>query len=156
MDDCLVAFPRPYSLRVLYHHAHVKVEARTEIVINGESVTHRQLEALDAVARTGSMSAAAKELGVSVPVVHRYITNIESAAGEPVTRSTPSGTSLNETGEAIRRRFTECEARCSDDRGYTVCCSPVTNDLVTSSFSALKMTDVELVVSDDVHNVRML
>ena len=58
----------------------MKLEARTEIVINGESVTHRQLEALDAVARTGSMSAAAKELEISVPVVHRYISNIGPAA----------------------------------------------------------------------------
>jgi len=138
------------------HVAGVKVEARTEIVINGEPVTHRQLEALDAVARTGSMSAAAKEMGVSVPVVHRYISNIESAAGEPVTQSTPSGTTLTPEGAAIRRRFIECEARCRDDRGYTVCCSPVTSDLVTSVFSALKLTDMQLVVSDDEHNVRMM
>lgn len=134
----------------------VKVEARTEIVINGESITHRQLEALEAVSRTGSMSAAAKELGVSVPVVHKYISNIEAAAGEPAVKSTPSGSTLTPTGEAILRRFIECEARCRDDRGYTVGCSPVTSDLVTSVFSALKMTDVELVVSDDAHNVRSM
>ena len=134
----------------------MKVEARTEIVINGESVTHRQLEALDAVARLGSMSGAAKEMGVTVPVVHRYLANIESAAGEPVSKSTPSGTVLTEAGMRIHRTFMECEARCRDDRGYTVCCSPVTSDLVTSAFSALKMTDVELVVSDDVHNIRMM
>ena len=134
----------------------MKLGAHCEVIINGEPVTHRQLEALDAVARTGSMSAAAKEMEITVPVVHRYIANIENAAGEPVTRSTPSGTVLTETGKAIRRRFTECDARCSDDRGYTVCCSPVTSDLVTSVFSALKMTDVEMVVSDDLHNVRMM
>lgn len=142
--------------RVFFHMPCVKVEARTEIVVNGESITHRQLEALDAVARTGSMSAAAKEMGVSVPVVHRYISNIESAAREPVTQSTPSGTTLTPAGAIIRRRFIECEARCRDDRGYTVCCSPVTSDLVTSVFSALKLTDMQLVVSDDEHNVRMM
>ena len=134
----------------------MKLEARTELVINGETVTHRQLEALESVSRNGSMSAAAKEMGVTVPVVHRYIANIESAAGEPVTKSTPSGTVLTDAGRDICRRFTECDARCRDDHGYTVCCSPVTSDLVTSVFSSLRMTDVELVVSDDVHNIRML
>ena len=82
----------------------MKVEARTEIVINGESVTHRQLEALDAVARLGSMSGAAKEMGVTVPVVHRYLANIESAAGEPVSKSTPSGRGKRGFPAAPRQR----------------------------------------------------
>ena len=118
----------------------MKLEARTELVINGDSVTHRQLEALESVSRNGSMSAAAKEMGVSVPVVHRYIGNIEAAVGEPVTKSTPSGTVLTEAGRTVCRRFTECDARCADDRGYTVCCSPVMSDLVTSVFSSLRMS----------------
>lgn len=134
----------------------MKLDARTEIVINGESVTHRQLQALEAISRAGSMSAAAKEMGVTVPVVHRYIANIENAAGEPVTRSTPSGTALTPAGKEVCRRFRECEARCHDNPGYTLCCSPVTYDLVTAIFSSLKLTDVDLVVSDDVHNIRSM
>ncbi len=42
------------------------------------------------------MASASREMGVSVPVVHRYISNIEAAAGEPVTRSTPMGTALTD------------------------------------------------------------
>lgn len=102
------------------------------------------------------MSAAAKSMGISVPVVHRYIANIEAAAGEAVTHSTPSGTFLTPAGKEIMDRFAANEARCRDDRGFTVCCSPVTEDLMMSVFSSLKMTDVEMVVSDDVHNVRMM
>ena len=74
----------------------MKLEARAEVVINGEAVTYRQLEALEAVSRTGSMASASREMGVSVPVVHRYISNIEVAAGEPVTQSTPMGTVLTD------------------------------------------------------------
>lgn len=140
----------------MYRFLSVDIRLRTEQVINGQTVTNRQLEALWTVGKTGSMSAAAKRLGISVPVVHRYIANIESAAGEPVTKSTPSGTRLTEAGKVISDLFAAGEARCRDDRGFTVACSPVTEDLMTSVFSSLKMTDVELVVSDDIHNVRMM
>ena len=132
------------------------IRTRTEQLINGQSVTNRQLQTLLAVARTGSMTAAAKELGISVPVVHRYISNIEAAAGVPVTKSNASGTVLTDEGTEIVEAFSASEARCADDRGFTVCCSPVTEDLMTSVFSSLEMTDVELVISDDVHNVRMM
>ncbi|MCQ2070512.1 MAG: LysR family transcriptional regulator [archaeon] len=132
------------------------IKVRTEQVINGVSITNRQLEALQEILRTGSMSSAAKAMGVSVPVVHRYVSNIEAAAGEPVTKSTPMGTRLTPAGKRIVDLFMACEARCRDNRGFTVACSPVTEELMMSVFSSLKMTNVELVVSDDKHNVRMM
>lgn len=134
----------------------MEIKIRTEQIINGQSITNRQLEALWAVGKAGSMSAAAKKLGVSVPVIHRYVTNIESAAGEPVTKSTPMGTVLTAAGKQISDMYMAGEARCSDDHGFTVACSPVTEDLMMSVLSSLKMTDVELVISDDAHNTRMM
>jgi len=134
----------------------VDITVRTEQIINGQLVTNRQLETLAAVAGTGSKTAAAKKLGISVPVVHRYISAIEEAAGSPITVSTPAGTKLNEEGRRILETFETTELRCSDDHKFTVCCSPVTEDLMMSVLSALKMTDVELVISDDEHNIRMM
>jgi len=125
-------------------------------MINGRLVTNRQLETLAAVAATGSKTAAAKKLGISVPVVHRYISSIEEAVGSPITVSTPAGTKLNDEGRRILETFETTELRCSDNHKYTVCCSPVTEDLMMSVLSALKMTDVELVISDDEHNLRMM
>ena len=129
---------------------------RTEQVINGQVVTNRQLETLAAVAKTGSKTAAAKMLGISVPVVHKYISSIEDAVGSPITISTPAGTRLNDNGKLILETFVTTEQRCSDNHNFTVCCSPVTEDLMMSVLSALKMTEVELVVSDDEHNLRMM
>jgi len=134
----------------------VEVRVRTEQVINGQTVTNRQLETLAAVGRTGSMTAAAKGLGVSVPVVHRYVACVEAAAGSPVTVSTPAGTKLTAVGKEIADRFAATEARCRDDHGFLICCSPVTEDLLMSVLSALHLTDVELVISDDEHNLRMM
>ena len=129
---------------------------RTEQIINGHLVTNRQLETLAAVANTGSKTAAAKKLGISVPVVHRYILAIEEAVGSPITISTPAGTKLNGEGIRVLETYTSTELRCSDDHKFTVCCSPVTEDLMMSVLSSLKMTDVELVISDDEHNIRMM
>ncbi|MDR3206664.1 MAG: LysR family transcriptional regulator [Candidatus Methanoplasma sp.] len=134
----------------------MKLTVRTEQVINGRAVTNRQLETLAAVDETGSKTAAAEKLGLSVPVVHRYIAAIEDAAGSPLTVSTPKGTVLNEDGKKIVETFISTEKRCSDDRGFTLCCTPVTEDLLMSVLSALRMTDAELVISDDVHNIRMM
>ncbi len=125
-------------------------------MINGKVVTHRQLEALRAVAVNGSMAAAARQLGISVPVVHKYIGAVGEAAGAPVTRSTPAGTVLTAEGDEILQIFETTELRCSDDHGFTICCSPVTSDLIMSVLSSLRMTDVELVISDDRHNLRMM
>jgi molybdate transport repressor ModE-like protein len=134
----------------------VDISVRTEQIINGRVVTNRQLETLAAVAESGSKTAAAKKLRISVPVVHRYISAIEDAAGSPVTVSTPAGTKLSRDGRRILETYVTTELRCSDDHSFTVCCSPVTEDLMMSVLSALKMTDVELVISDDEHNIRMM
>ena len=134
----------------------MELSVRTEQIINGQVVTNRQLETLAMVAGTGSKTAAAKALGISVPVVHRYISAIEEAVGSPITISTPAGTKLNEDGKLILETYITTELRCSDDHNFTVCCSPVTEDLMMSVLSALRMTEVELVVSDDKHNLRMM
>ena len=134
----------------------MEISVRTEQIINGRLVTYRQLETLAAVERTGSKTAAAKMLGISVPVVHRYIAAIEEAVGSPITTSTPAGTKLNNEGNRILETFVTTELRCSDDHAFTVCCSPVTEDLIMSVLSSLKLTGVELVISDDEHNIRMM
>ncbi len=149
----------PRGMTFLYdaiQYVSVDIRVRTEQVINGTVVTNRQLEVLKMVADTGSKTAAARALGISAPVVHRYVEAVEAAAGAPVTTSTPIGTVLTAEGKAIIEKFVTTEMRCYDDHGFTVCCSPVTEDLMMSTLSSLKMTDVELVISDDEHNIRMM
>lgn len=54
-----------------------------------------------AVAGTGSLSAAARELGVSQPTVGRRIEGLETRLDAPLFLRTPQGLSLTETGEKI-------------------------------------------------------
>ncbi len=134
------------------------MDIRTETyqVINGKTVTNRQLEVLSAVGDHGSMTSAASDLGISVPVVHKYVSQIEEAAGIPVTVSTPLGTKLTDAGKEIVEKHIATELRCRDDRKFTVCCSPVTEDLMMSVLSTLKHTDTDLIISDDENNLRMM
>lgn len=125
-------------------------------VINGKAVTTRQLEALLAVQDTYSQTAAARKLGISVPVLHKYISFIEEAAGEPVLMTTPAGSVLTSAGREIAETARAMSYRCDMGRDFTVCCSPVTEDIMMSVISASKIPDVHIIVSDDSYNIRMM
>lgn len=132
------------------------IKVQSSQVINGKSVTSRQLEALLAVQDTGSQTAAARKLGISPPVLHKYISFIEEAAGAPVVKSTPSGTRLTAEGLEIAEVARSMGYRCDTERGFTVCCSPVTEDLMMSVISSVRIPGASIVVSDDEYNIRMM
>ena len=132
------------------------ITVRNSQTINGKTITTRQLEALLAVQDTGSQTAAARRLGISVPVLHKYMRVIEEAVGEPVLKTTPGGSTLTEQGERIASLARSMDHRCETERGFTVCCSPVTEDLTMSVISSLKIPGANIVVSDDQYNIRMM
>ncbi len=134
----------------------MQIRVQSSQTVNGRPVTARQLEALLAIQDTGSQTAAARKLGISVPVVHKYISGIEEAAGSPILKTTPSGSKLTEDGQHIADVARAMSLRCRNDRGFTVCCSPVTEDLIMSVISSLKIPDANIVVSGDEYNIRML
>lgn len=132
------------------------ITVRNSQVINGRKVSVRQLEALLAVQEEGSQTAAARRLGISVPVIHKYLRLIEEAAGSPILVTTPAGSRLTSEGERIAGLARSMGHRCETDRGFTVCCSPVTEDLMMSVISSLKIQGANIVVSDDEYNIRMM
>ncbi len=56
------------------------------------------------VARAGSISAAARELGWTQPAVSQHLARLEREAGGPLLLRGPGGTTLTETGRALLRR----------------------------------------------------
>lgn len=61
----------------------------------------RSLELLVTVARSGSLSAAATELGVSQQAASSRIRTMEQLVGAPLLTRTPRGSALTETGELV-------------------------------------------------------
>lgn len=133
----------------------MEIEPRLSLVINGQSVTARQIEVLAAVMAEGSKTAAAKKLRISVPVVHRYISSIENSTGVRMISSTPSGSVLTDEGRRVVETARMMDLRFRDDRRMTFSCTPVTEDLMMSVLSSMKI-DADLIISDDSMNIRTL
>ncbi len=133
----------------------MEIEVKTYMVVNGRNISSRQLEVLAAVNRLGSKTAAARELGISPPVVHRYMVQMEEVAGTRLMASTPNGTELTETGLRLLEVAGMMDERCADDREFTISCSPVTEELVMQAVSSSKIK-ASIIVSDDYTNVRSL
>ena len=76
----------------------VEIEIRNYMVINGNTISSRQIEVLTAIRDCGSKTAAAKALGISPPVVHKYMATMEESVGMRLMASTATGTELTEMG----------------------------------------------------------
>lgn len=133
----------------------MEIEVKTSMVINGKTVTNRQLEVFAMVAECGSKTAAAKKLKLSVPVVHNYMVSFEKAAATKLMASTPRGTELTEMGIRILDIYRNMQNRCEDERTFTISCSPVTEELIMQAVSETKI-DGNIIVSDDETNIRSL
>lgn len=59
------------------------------------------LQAFTAVAETGSLSAAARQLGQSQPTIGRHVAKVEAALGAALFTRQPRGLALNEAGAAL-------------------------------------------------------
>ena len=131
------------------------IEVKTTIVIDGKNISPRQLEVLSAIRTYGSKTAAARALGISTPVVHRYMAAMEEATGTRLMASTATGTELTEMGLRMLEISDIMKERCADDRAFTISCSPVTEELVMHAVSASRVK-ADILISDDLTNIRYL
>jgi molybdate transport repressor ModE-like protein len=118
-------------------------------------MTDRQIEVLNAVHETGSINSAARTLGITAPVAYRHIKEIERIVGDAVLRTSPRGSVLTERGTDILKRIRSAGTRLSNERRFTVACSPVTEELLMSVLSSINV-NADLMISDDGMNMRYL
>jgi len=83
-------------------------------VSDGHEITHRQMEALAALNAKGSMKKAATFLGLSTPVLHKYIREIEEKSDLRLVSSTSRGSRLTPEGIELLDRFKAYELRLDD------------------------------------------
>src|SRR5215468_2625049 len=70
----------------------------------GRRIKLRDLHLLQAVAHAGSMTKAANELAISVPVVSKAIADLEHTVGVPLLDRSPQGVEPTAYGRALMHR----------------------------------------------------
>ncbi|MFP4170035.1 MAG: LysR family transcriptional regulator [Methanomassiliicoccales archaeon] len=131
----------------------MRLEPFASLLINGHTATRKQLEALEAVMEEGSQNRAAERMGISTPVLHRYLGQLEAKAGTWLVRSTPIGSVLTPEGQETVREYRAMRRRLATRELPVVGCSIITEDLLLSTLSRMS-TDYDLIISDDGRNLR--
>ena len=133
----------------------MKLEPKVALEVNGVDLTSHQLEVIYAIYRNGSQRAAARSLGITTPVLNRYVRQIESKTGLRLADSTPNGTVLTTDGERIAKEFAALRVRMAKTTSPVVGCTIVTEDLLLSSLSKIDPEGrFDLVISDDQRNLK--
>jgi molybdate transport repressor ModE-like protein len=136
------------------------VDARPRVVFvsEGHEITHRQMQALAALHEKGSMKKAADAIGVSTPVLHKYVREIEDKADASLVVSTSKGSRLTEDGVELLKRFRAFELRLDDDPVLKVAGTIVTEKCLLAAATELSDKGVlcHVTIATDELNLRLM
>jgi DNA-binding transcriptional LysR family regulator len=133
----------------------VDLEPIVALEVNGIDLTPHQLEVITAIYHHGSQRSAAKSLGITTPVLNRYVRQIETKTKLKLAESTPTGTVLTADGEKIAREYEALRVRMAKSTALVVGCTIITEDLLLSSLSKVDPEGkFDLVISDDQRNLK--
>ncbi len=130
---------------------------RVIFVSDGHEITHRQMEALAALSDKGSMQKAAATLGLSTPVLHKYVREIEEKADTPLITSTSRGSTLTAAGLELLKRFRAYELRLEDQPLLRVAGTVVTERCLRTAATEIsdKGTQCTVIIGTDDSNLRL-
>jgi molybdenum-dependent DNA-binding transcriptional regulator ModE len=134
------------------------VKPRVIFVTDGQEITHRQMEALAALHEKGTMARAAGALGISTPVLHKYIHEIEEKADAHIISSTSKGSKLTGQGLELLKRFRAYESRLIDGKQLRIAGTPVSQRCIMMAATELSAVgrDCTVTISTDESNLKMM
>jgi DNA-binding transcriptional LysR family regulator len=133
----------------------MKLEPMVGLEVDGVDLTPHQLKVIVAIYHHGSQRSAALSLGITAPVLNRYIRQIETKTGLRLAESTPTGTVLTADGERIAKEYDALRVRMAKSTAPVVGCTIITEDLLLSSLSKIDPQGrFDLIISDDQRNLR--
>lgn len=129
----------------------MKILPDVRLIVDDVHVSLRQIQALIAIASTNSQNKAARTLGISVPVLHRYIKELEQRLGMDLISTTPQGTVLTDYGREIIETHKRFEKRLEGRDKHIVVCSPIYSHLVLQAVSAVERDGykIDMLIGDD-------
>ena len=131
---------------------------RVIFVSDGQEITHRQMEALAALHSKGSMKKAAEFLGLSTPVLHKYIHEIEDKSGLGLVSSTSRGSKLTAEGVELLSRFRAYEMRLDDHPEVLKIAGTVVSEstlLTAATIISDVHKQVRVIISTDEENLHL-
>jgi molybdate transport repressor ModE-like protein len=132
----------------------MRIEPSISLLINGRAVTARQLEVLVAIEEEGSQNRAAERMGISTPVLHRYLGQLEERSEVPLTTTSSRGTRLTREGRAVVEEFMALKGRTRSDESVIVGCTIITEELLLDVLSRIdRGGEYDLIISDDDRNL---
>jgi molybdate transport repressor ModE-like protein len=136
----------------------IDVRPRVIFVAGGHEITHRQMEALAELNEKGSMKKAAASLGISTPVLHKYIHEMQDKADGDLVTTTSRGSKLTRDGLELLKRFREYELRLKDDEHLRVAGTAVSQRCVLMAASELSIDGriCTVTISTDETNLRLM
>jgi DNA-binding transcriptional LysR family regulator len=135
----------------------VDAEPKVVFVTEAGEVTRRQMEALIAVGDHGSLKRAAAYLGISTPVLYKYVKDAEGKVGERLVVSNSRGTNLTAAGRELVSRFDACTLRLQEDPSLHIAGTVVSEGCLLAAATRLLSagTECRVTVSTDAANLRM-
>ena len=136
----------------------MEVFPRVIMATEDGEITNRQLEAIIAVRDRGSMKKAASSLGISTPVLYKYVKEAEAKCGESIVRSDSRGTKLTSFGAELLGRLEALRLRAEDRDSLHVAGTLVSELCLLSAASALAQrgVDCRVTISTDEENLRLM
>ncbi|OGS42836.1 MAG: hypothetical protein A3K67_03460 [Euryarchaeota archaeon RBG_16_62_10] len=127
-------------------------------VCDGQEISHRQMEALEALHLKGSMKRAAEALGLSTPVLYKYVKEVEGKADAKLVSSTSRGSRLTAEGLGLLRRYRAYELRLEDEKPLRVAGTAVSEKCVLMAATELsdRGTPCKVVIGGDEDNLRLM
>ncbi|WP_400208379.1 LysR family transcriptional regulator [Candidatus Methanomassiliicoccus intestinalis] len=124
------------------------------IKINDAALTPRQIEVLIAIYEEKSQNKAAAKLGISVPVLHRYLGQIEQKTGVKITESCATGTKFTAEGLRIINEYLLLDKRLEKRDFLNVRGTPISQELLMKALSTVDPEGkCDLLISDDRKNI---
>ena len=133
----------------------LKLEPAVSFKVGRSTLTTRQLEVLRAVYEEGSQNRAAARLGITTPVLNRYLGQIETKVGTGLLVASPRGTSLNEEGERIALEYIALSRRVISEKGMVIGGTMITEEMLLRALTAADPKgECDLIISDDQRNLK--
>jgi len=134
------------------------LKPKVVFVNDGQEITQRQMQAFVALSEKGSMKKAADALGVSTPVLYKYIREVEDRADSALVSSTSKGSTLTPAGRELLARFKAYERRLEDDKTLRVAGTVVSERCVLAAATELSDDGIpcKVVIATDEDNLRLM